>query len=53
MEDKLKKLEDKIIKRLHEIRNKEKKVLNDYTEYEELQEKLRIIDRVKNMLREE
>lgn len=48
----LKELESIIEEELIEIRRKEHKVLNDYTKYEELQQKLRDINKVINMLKE-
>lgn len=51
--EELRQLEEIYEKQLVEIRKKEKKVLNDYTKYDELQEKLRCISRVMNMIRDE
>lgn len=48
----LKDLENIIYERLQEIRNKEKKTLNDLEEYKELQEKARTIYKVKCWLME-
>ena len=42
----LKELEEKIIERLHEIRNKENKTLNEKEEYTQLQNKLTEIHNV-------
>ena len=39
-------LKDKLIKRLDEIRNKETKTANERYEYEQLQIKLREVDKV-------
>jgi len=39
--EELNELEQSITKRLHEIRNKEKKTLNELDEYQKLQKKLR------------
>lgn len=51
MED-LKELEEKIIDRLNEIRNKENKTLNEKEEYKQLQIKLRKIDSVMIYIKE-
>lgn len=51
MED-LKQLEEKIIERLNEIRNKEDKTLNEREEYKELQIKLRKIHSVMIYIKE-
>ena len=48
----LKQLEKEIVEKLDLIRNKETKTLNDITEYEELQEKLRTIHKVMCWIKE-